>query len=58
MSTASLKKFAAERTVRRLKGVKAVAQELEVRLPNDRKTADEEIAARGQDSQLGCVGSR
>jgi osmotically-inducible protein OsmY len=39
-------KFAAERTVRRVKGVKAVAQELEVRLPSDRKTADEEIAAR------------
>jgi len=35
-------KFAAERTVHRVKGV--VAQELEVRLPSDRKTADEEIA--------------
>jgi osmotically-inducible protein OsmY len=41
-----VEKFAAERTVRRVKGVKAVAQELEVRLPGDRKTADEEIAAR------------
>lgn len=39
-------KFAAERTARRVKGVKAVAQEIEVRLPSDRKTADEEIAAR------------
>lgn len=41
-----VEKFAAERTARRVKGVKAVAQELEVRLPGDRKTADEEIAAR------------
>jgi osmotically-inducible protein OsmY len=39
-------KFAAERAVRRVKGVKAVAQELEVRLPSDRKLADDEIAAR------------
>ncbi|MBV8654190.1 MAG: BON domain-containing protein [Alphaproteobacteria bacterium] len=39
-------KFAAERTVRRVKGVKAVAQELVVELPSDRKTADDEIAAR------------
>jgi osmotically-inducible protein OsmY len=30
-------KFAAERTVRRVKGVKAVAQEIEVRLPSDRR---------------------
>lgn len=41
-----VEKFAAERTARRVKGVKAVAQELEVRLPGDRRTADEEIAAR------------
>lgn len=39
-------KFAAERTVRQVKGVKAVAQELEVRLPADKKLADDEIAAR------------
>jgi osmotically-inducible protein OsmY len=39
-------KFAAERTARRIKGVKAVAQELVVELPSDRKTADDEIAAR------------
>jgi osmotically-inducible protein OsmY len=32
--------------VPRVKGVKAVAQALEVRLPSDRKTTDEEIAAR------------
>lgn len=41
-----VEKFAAERTVRRVKGVKAVAQELEVRLPSEAKTADDEIAAR------------
>lgn len=41
-----VEKFAAERTVRRVKGVRAVAQELEVRLPSEAKTADDEIAAR------------
>lgn len=41
-----VEKFAAERAVRRVKGVKAVAQELEVRLPSEAKTADDEIAAR------------
>ena len=41
-----VEKFAAERAARRIKGVKAVAQELEVRLPSDRKTGDDEIAAR------------
>lgn len=41
-----IEKFAAERVVRRTKGVKAIAQELEVRLPFEHKTADDEIAAR------------
>lgn len=41
-----VEKFAAERAVRHVKGVKAVAQELEVRLPFEAKTADDEIAAR------------
>lgn len=39
-------KIAAERTACRVKGVKAVAQQLEVRLPSDKKLADDEIAAR------------
>jgi len=39
-------KFAAERAVRRVKGVKAIAQELAVHLPPDKKTADDEIAQR------------
>jgi osmotically-inducible protein OsmY len=39
-------KFAAERTVRQVKGVAAVAQELEVHLPSDKKVGDDEIAAR------------
>jgi len=39
-------KFAAERIARQVKGVRAVAQELEVRLPSDKKLADDEIAAR------------
>ena len=41
-----VEKFAAERTAREVKGVKAVAQEVEVRLPSDKKLADDEIAAR------------
>ncbi len=39
-------KFAAERAARQVKGVRAVAQELDVRLPSDKKVADDEIAAR------------
>ncbi|HUZ73534.1 MAG TPA: BON domain-containing protein [Stellaceae bacterium] len=41
-----VEKAAAERAARRVKGVKAVAQEIEVRLPGDKKTDDDEIAAR------------
>jgi osmotically-inducible protein OsmY len=41
-----LEKLAAEDSVRRVKGIKAIAQELEVRLPIDKKVADDEIAAR------------
>jgi osmotically-inducible protein OsmY len=39
-------KFAAERTARRVRGVTGVAQEIEVRLAEDKKTADDEIAQR------------
>jgi osmotically-inducible protein OsmY len=39
-------KAAAERAVWRVKGVKAIAEEIRIRLPEDKKTADEEIAAR------------
>lgn len=39
-------KLAAERAVKRVKGVRAIAQEIEVRYPNDLKTADDEIAKR------------
>jgi len=39
-------KFAAEEAARRIKGVTAVAQELEVHLPSDKKTDDAEIAER------------
>jgi osmotically-inducible protein OsmY len=38
-------KFAAERAAERVKGVKAVAEELEVRLAIDDRRSDEEIAA-------------
>jgi osmotically-inducible protein OsmY len=39
-------KCAAERAVWRLRGVRAIAEEIQVRLPEDKKTADEEIAGR------------
>jgi osmotically-inducible protein OsmY len=42
-------KFAAERAAQRVKGVRAIAEELEVRLPSDKKRADDEIAARAVD---------
>jgi osmotically-inducible protein OsmY len=38
-------KYAAERAARRVKGVQAVAEEIEVRLPFDVKKGDDEIAA-------------
>jgi osmotically-inducible protein OsmY len=38
-------KAAAERAARRVKGVTAIAQEIEVRLPSHAKRADDEIAA-------------
>ena len=41
-----VEKYAAERAARRVRGVKAVAEEIEVRLPSDKKTGDDEIAAR------------
>ena len=39
-------KLAAERAVRRVAGVDAIAEELKVRYPSDAKTADHEIARR------------
>lgn len=39
-------KIAAERAAWRVKGVKAIAQEIEVRLPGSARTNDDEIAAR------------
>ena len=39
-------KLAAESATRRVKGVRAIAQEIEVRYPSDKKTADDEIAQR------------
>jgi osmotically-inducible protein OsmY len=39
-------KLAAESAARRVKGVRAIAEEIEVRLPSDKKRADDEIAAR------------
>jgi osmotically-inducible protein OsmY len=39
-------KLAAEKAVKRVKGVKAIAEEIKVRFPEDKKTADDEIASR------------
>lgn len=39
-------KLAAEKAVRRVKGVRAIAQEIEIRHAFDKKTADDEIANR------------
>lgn len=39
-------KLSAERAVWRVKGVKAIAQEVQVRIPGDRKDDDDEIARR------------
>jgi osmotically-inducible protein OsmY len=39
-------KLAAERAAWRVKGVKAIAQELQVRIPSDKKDNDDEIAKR------------
>lgn len=39
-------KLAAERAARKVKGVRAIAEEIEVRYPFDKKTADDEIAKR------------
>lgn len=47
--TSYAEKTAAERAARRVKGVKAIAQEIEVRLPSDTRRADDEIAARAVD---------
>jgi osmotically-inducible protein OsmY len=42
-------KIAAERAVKRVSGVRGVAQEIEVRYPSDKKTADDQIAKRALD---------
>jgi osmotically-inducible protein OsmY len=42
-------KFAAEAAIRRVKGVRAIAEEIEVRFPGDRKLADDQIAKRALD---------
>ncbi len=42
-------KVAAEHAVRRVKGVRGIAQEIEVRYPDAKKTADDQIAKRAVD---------
>lgn len=41
-----IQKIAAERAVQRIKGVKAIAEEIEVRYPEQKKRSDDEIAQR------------
>lgn len=50
-------KLAAERAARRVKGVKAIAEEIEVRLPSDKKSSDDEIARRAVDILKWRVGT-
>jgi osmotically-inducible protein OsmY len=42
-------KIIAERAAKRVKGVRAIAQEIEIRFPNDKKTSDDQIAKRALD---------
>jgi osmotically-inducible protein OsmY len=42
-------KIAAERAVQRVKGVRAIAEEIKVRYPSDKKMADDQIAKRALD---------
>lgn len=42
-------KLAAERAARQVQGVRAIAEEIEVRLPHHKKSADDEIAKRAAD---------
>ncbi len=42
-------KMATEKAVKRIKGVQAVAQEIEIRYPEDKKLADDQIAKRALD---------
>ena len=51
-------KIAAERTVQRVKGVHAIAQEIEVRYPDQAKRSDDEIAQRALNIlKVECAGS-
>lgn len=50
-------KLAAERAARRVKGLKAIAEEIEVRLPSDKKSSDDEIAGRAVDILKWRVGT-
>src|SRR6476469_8160034 len=43
-------KIAAERATQRVRGVRAIAQEIQVRYPSDKKTSDDEIAKRAADT--------
>lgn len=47
--TSYAEKAAAERATRRVKGVRAIAEKIEVRLPNHKRIADDEIAQRVAD---------
>jgi osmotically-inducible protein OsmY len=42
-------KLAAERAVRRVRGVRAIAEEIEIRVPNEKRTSDDAIAKRAVD---------
>src|SRR5215471_18400571 len=56
--TSHAEKTAAERAALRVKGVRAIAEEIQVRLPSDTKRADDEIAARGRHPEVAGRGPR
>ena len=44
-----IERLAAEKAVKRVKGGRAIAEEIEVRFPSDKKTSDDQIARRALD---------
>lgn len=50
-----MEKLAAEKAVQRVKGVRAIAQEIHVRYPGEKRTTDDEIARRALDAMKWSV---
>ena len=50
-------KLAAEAATRRVKGVRGIAEDIKVRYPSDKKTADDEITKRALDILRWSIGT-